>query len=75
MYFRSIDPSANRFRWYSLEIQPCLFGGVDLIRRWGRIGQHGGAQRADNFPDEQTAAVHVQKAIRRREQRDYVQVG
>ena len=49
--FRSVDPSRNRFRWYSLRLQPCLFGGVDLIRVCGRLGQHGGTERVDHFPD------------------------
>jgi len=73
-YFRSVDPTRNRFRWYSLRLQPCLFGGVDLIRAWGRLGQHGGTERVDHFPDEQTATARVSRAIRVRERRQYVRV-
>ncbi|UFW92083.1 WGR domain-containing protein (plasmid) [Bradyrhizobium barranii] len=28
-------------RFYLLSIQPTLFGGVSLIRNWGRIGTSG----------------------------------
>ena len=38
---RLIDPEANKWRFYSLDIQPDLFGGWSLVREWGRIGRHG----------------------------------
>ena len=37
---RMIDPERNRRRFYSLDIQPDLFGQFSLIREWGRIGHH-----------------------------------
>jgi predicted DNA-binding WGR domain protein len=36
-----IDPALNVARYYSLSIEPTLFGEVALARRWGRIGTHG----------------------------------
>jgi len=36
--FRRIDPEANCFRRYRLTDRPNLFGGIDLIAEWGRIG-------------------------------------
>ena len=36
-----IDPIKNMARFYTLSIQPNLFGGYSLIRRWGRIGSRG----------------------------------
>ena len=38
-----IDPTRNMARFYRLSIEPNLFGGVSLVRTWGRIG---GASRA-----------------------------
>ena len=38
-----IDPTRNMARFYRLTIEPNLFGGVSLVRTWGRIG---GASRA-----------------------------
>ncbi|WP_273772457.1 WGR domain-containing protein [Brucella intermedia] len=41
VHLRRIDPSQNMRRFYSLTIQPTLFGGASLIRNWGRIGTNG----------------------------------
>lgn len=38
---RRIDPSMNMRRFHRMSLQPDLFGGVDLIREWGRIGRRG----------------------------------
>jgi predicted DNA-binding WGR domain protein len=71
IYLQSIDPTANRRRWYSLQLQPCLFGGVDLIHRRGRLGQSGGAARVSYLADEGTAAATIARTVRRRERHDY----
>ena len=36
-----IDPTQNMRRFYRLDMQPDLFGGVLLVRQWGRIGAEG----------------------------------
>lgn len=41
IYLKSIDPEKNRFRFYSMAVQPDLFGQYYLIRTWGRIGSRG----------------------------------
>lgn len=74
-YFRSIDLSLNRFRWYSLRLQPCLFGGVDLVRSWGRLGQNGGTVRVEHCPDDAMAKARIELAVRIRERRRYIRVG
>ncbi|KRS11077.1 polymerase [Roseovarius atlanticus] len=38
---KRIDPLLNMRRFYRMSLQPDLFGGVDLIREWGRIGCRG----------------------------------
>jgi predicted DNA-binding WGR domain protein len=40
------DISRNMARFYTLSIEPDLFGGVAIVRRWGRIGT-GGQKRVD----------------------------
>ncbi len=35
---RNIDRARNRFRIYRMWQQPTLFGGLDLVIEWGRIG-------------------------------------
>jgi len=36
-----IDPTRNMARFYRLSIEPNLFGGISLVRTWGRIGGAG----------------------------------
>ncbi|WHZ38256.1 WGR domain-containing protein [Sagittula sp. MA-2] len=38
---KRIDPSLNMRRFYRMSVQPDLFGGVSLVREWGRIGSRG----------------------------------
>ena len=36
-----IDPAKNMARFYMLDVQPDLFGGILLVKAWGRIGGRG----------------------------------
>ena len=38
---KRIDLTKNMRRFYRMSLQPDLFGGVDLVREWGRIGFRG----------------------------------
>ena len=40
IYLESIDPKRNRHRWYRIEAESTLFGGV-VRQEWGRVGQKG----------------------------------
>jgi uncharacterized protein (DUF4415 family) len=45
---RRVDPARNMCRFYRLDVQSDLFGGVLLVKEWGRIGAQGRtAARAD----------------------------
>ncbi|MFC3058579.1 WGR domain-containing protein [Paenirhodobacter populi] len=55
-----IDPAQNMRRFYSLTIQPTLFGGVSIMRNWGRIGTRGQAMM-QTFDDPQQAAVALER--------------
>ena len=37
-----VEAEANMYRFYRLRLMPDLFGGVSLLRAWGRIGTHRG---------------------------------
>ncbi|UVK49599.1 WGR domain-containing protein (plasmid) [Mesorhizobium sp. AR07] len=53
---------------YSLSIQPTLFGGVSLIRNWGRIGTNGQV-KVETFDEPQEvdgAFIRLERAKRRR---------
>jgi predicted DNA-binding WGR domain protein len=41
LHLRRIDPARNMSRFYRLDVQPDLFGGVLLVKEWGRIDQCG----------------------------------
>jgi predicted DNA-binding WGR domain protein len=41
LHLRRIDPARNMRRFYRLDIEPDLFGGVLLMKEWGRIGARG----------------------------------
>lgn len=49
-----IDPAQKMARFYSMTIQPNLFGGLSLVRNWGWIGS-AGQMRIDLFNDEKEA--------------------
>ena len=46
----SIEPRKNRFRFYTLSWQRDLFGGVALVRTYGRLGTSG-RTRITSFAD------------------------
>ena len=67
-----IDPTQNMRRFYSLTIQPTLFGGASVIRNWGRIGTSGQSmmQTFDTTDDAKAASTQLARSKRRRGYRD-----
>ncbi|MCA1409283.1 WGR domain-containing protein [Ensifer sp. IC3342] len=57
LYVQRIDTTRNMARFYAMSIEPDLFGGSALVRRWGRIGTRG-RERVDLFKDERQAIGH-----------------
>jgi len=41
VHLRRINPTRNMHRFYRLDVQPDLFGGVLLVKEWARIGAQG----------------------------------
>jgi predicted DNA-binding WGR domain protein len=62
-----IDPEQGVRRFYSLMIERDLFGGVVLVRAWGRIGTSG-QEKVEVFPTEAVAgqALEAIAAVKRR---------
>lgn len=56
MILTRIDPARNMARYYQIDIEPDLFGGSVLVRRWGRIGQLG-QERRDWFAEDKEASL------------------
>jgi predicted DNA-binding WGR domain protein len=65
---RRIDPTQNMRRFYSLTIQPTLFGGASVIRNWGRIGTSGQSmiQTFDHAGEAMIAMARLHRTKRRR---------
>ncbi|MGO4562149.1 WGR domain-containing protein [Rhizobiales bacterium 3FA27D7] len=70
VHLRRIDPSRNMRRFYTLAIQPTLFGGASVIRNWGRIGTSGQSKMETFDSDDDAAAVRLERTKRRRGYRD-----
>jgi len=67
---RSVDPTRDRDRSYTLTWQPALLGGDALVRCWGRTS--GAAHtRSDYYPDRADAQAHVEAILRRRLRHGY----
>lgn len=66
-----VDPHKNMRRFYTMTIQPNLFGGSSLIRAWGRIGTHG-QQKVELFQNDEAADLELDRLARIKQRRGYV---
>lgn len=70
------DRDAGRhgmLRWYGVHLQQRLDGGVDVIRRWGRLGHRATHphQLTDAYPDWASAQQALTRLLARRAARGY----
>jgi len=65
-----LDPEANMYRFYRMRLLPDLFGGVSLIREWGRLGTQG-RHRIDLFKDAGLAVDAMLTLYRTKQKRGY----
>ncbi len=56
VHLRGIDLVRKMHRFYRLDMQPNLFGGILLVTEWGGIGAHG-RMVAEHYDSEALAAV------------------
>ena len=70
VHLRRVDPSLNMNRFYRLDIEPDLFGGVLLIKAWGRIGTEGRSV-AEFHDNEALAADALQRHADRKRRKGY----
>ena len=62
----------RRARFYALHLQPALWGAVDVVRAWGRLGhRHRPRCLVTSHPDEDSARVALRHLVRRRLRRGY----
>ena len=70
-YLTKIDHEANQYRYYSLRVDPDLFGRWSLFREWGRLDSDGGAIRIDSFGSEVEAMNTLVKITQQKQKRGY----
>ncbi|RWK47800.1 MAG: WGR domain-containing protein [Mesorhizobium sp.] len=72
VHLHRIDPAQNMRRFYSLAIQPTLFGGASVVRNWGRIGTNGQSmmETFDQAEEAMIAMARLQRTKRRRGYRE-----
>ena len=58
-YFHRPAKEKKNVRWYTLHLQPDLFGGYDLICRWGRIGRKTVSEKLERFTSVQHARMRL----------------
>ena len=61
----------NEDRFYSMTITTDLFGGVVLMRHWGRVGT-AGKQRCDLHQDNTSAVGALTQLTRKKRKRHYI---
>ncbi len=65
-----VNPETNMYRFYRLRLMPDLFGGVSLLREWGRIGTQG-RHRIELFEDTSRAHDAMAALYRAKKKRGY----
>jgi predicted DNA-binding WGR domain protein len=60
-------------RFYRFDVQPDLFGGVLLVKGWGRIGARGRIM-AERYDSEDLAATAMQRQAECKRRQGYVDV-
>ena len=71
---KRIDPSLNMRRFYRMSVQRDLFGGVSLVREWGRIGYRG-QMLIEKHDDEGRAVDALMKLSATKKRRGYRLLG
>jgi len=74
VHLRRIDPSRNMRRFYTLAIQPTLFGGATVIRNWGRMGTNGQSMM-ETFDQPEEAVGAFSRLARTKRRRGYGDAG
>ncbi|EEY24688.1 MULTISPECIES: WGR domain-containing protein [Brucella] len=73
IHFLKIDPCNNMRRFYTLSIQPNLFGEWCVMRSWGRIGTLGQSVQ-QTVLNEASANALLRRLVAVRRKRGYEEV-
>lgn len=70
VHLRRVDATRNMRRFYLLSLQPTLFGGIAVVRNWGRIGTSGQTMM-QTFDDSARAGEAFDRLKRIKRRRGY----
>jgi len=73
IHFRKIQPHNNMRRFYTLSVQPNLFGEWCVMRSWGQIGTFGQSVQ-QTVLDEASANALLRRLVAVRRKRGYEEV-
>jgi len=59
-YFRKHPEALKAAKWYSLHLQSNLFGGFDVICRWGRVDNPRRTERIEPFSTQHEAITRLE---------------
>ena len=68
-----VDAARNMARFYAMSIEPTLFGGLSLVRNWGRMGTRG-RYKIELFEDEAAAESAMARLAGIKSARGYFEV-
>ena len=72
-YLEKHNIEKNQHRFWTISVQPNLFGGWSVVRRWGRVGSRGGRQKIDLHDDLATAQRGFEKKEREKQYGDLLE--
>ena len=70
-YFRKVPEPLKAAKWYSLHLQTNVFGGFDVICRWGRVDSPRRTERVEPFSTQTEAIQHLERLSVERVQRGF----
>ena len=73
-YFHLPGPKKTGTKWYSVHLQPDLFGGSHLVCRWGRVGRTKVSQSIARFNSAAEATNQLEVVALGRLEAGYTQV-
>jgi predicted DNA-binding WGR domain protein len=62
---------ATSGRWYTIHLQPTLFGAIDVVRRWGGQGRAASSERRDAYSSETAARLNAARIADLKARRGY----
>uniref|UniRef100_UPI0031019F94 WGR domain-containing protein n=1 Tax=Neorhizobium sp. EC2-8 TaxID=3129230 RepID=UPI0031019F94 len=70
VYLTHVDTGRNMARFYTMRVQPTLFGECAVVREWGRIGK-GGQVRETQHTTPQEAQAFAAQILRQKVRKGY----